>query len=117
MLAGKNIEIREGTTRYVNISCRDRSTGAAFDFTGYDVQTWVGFGGRSQYVPTAVDASVVRFKIPADLSVGAKNGTAETRIFKNGDVFEVLQMSIIVYKAKKPDMEWHAPDADSGGAR
>lgn len=111
MLAGKTIEIREATTRYVNIPCKNRDTGEPFDFTGYDVQTWVAFGSIGQYVPTTVIDSLVSYKIPAKLSRGARSGVAETRIFKDGDVFEVLQVSIIVYKAKKPDTECHEPDA------
>lgn len=104
--------MREATTRYVDIPCKDRATGQPFDFSGFSVQTWVQFGSTSQYVPTAVDGSTVRYKIPATLSLGAKNGVAETRIFQsNGDVFEVLQVRFTVFKAEKPDTEWHEAEA------
>lgn len=36
--------------------------------------------------------------------LNARCGVAETRIFKNGDVFEVLRANITVYKAEKPDL-------------
>ena len=63
MLAGKTIEIREATTRYVNIPCKNRDTGEPFDFTGYDVQTWVAFGSIGQYVPTTVIDSLVSYPL------------------------------------------------------
>lgn len=104
MLTEFNVEIREATTRYIQITCKDRSTGQAFDLTGYNVQTWVSFGANRAYVPNAVVENIINYKIPADMSLGARRGTAETRIFKNGDVFEVLRANITVYKAEKPDL-------------
>lgn len=104
MLTEFNVEIREATTRYIQITCKDRSTGEPFDLDGYDVQTWVSFGANRAYVPNAVVENIINYKIPADMSLGAKRGVAETRIFKNGDVFEVLRANITVYKAEKPDL-------------
>lgn len=104
MLTEFAIELREATTRYVQITCKDRSTGQAFDLTGYDVQTWISFGANKAYVPNAVVSNVINYKIPAAMSLNAKRGVAETRIFKNGDVFEVLRANITVYKAEKPDL-------------
>lgn len=105
MLAEYNLEIREATTRYINITCIDKSTGQDFDFTGYTVQTWLSFGWRKQYVPTVVVDNLVSYKIPAEISLSAKQGIAETRIFKNGDVYEILRINVTVYKANKPDVE------------
>lgn len=104
MLTEFNVEIREATTRYIQITCKDRQTGQAFDLTGYDVQTWISFGANKAYVPNAVVSNVINYKIPAAMSLNAKRGVAETRIFKNGDVFEVLRANITVYKADKPDL-------------
>lgn len=98
-----NLELREATTRYINITCRSRETGGAFDFTGFTVQTFLSFGDTKQYVSTAVVENIVSYKIPADVSVGVKKGIAETRIFKDGDVFEVLRLNVVVKKAEKPD--------------
>lgn len=106
MLAELSIEMREATTRYMNITCRNPVTNEPFDFDGYTVQTWVAFGTRNQYVPNTIVENLVSYKIPAALSLGAKAGLAETRIFKsNGDVFEVLRVNISVHKAGKPDTE------------
>ena len=105
MLEELNIEIREATTRYVNITCKDRTTGEAFDFTGYTVQTHLSFETKKQYVPTVIVENIVSYEIPAEISLGAKHGTAETRIFKNGDVFEVLRVNVNIHKAEKPDIE------------
>lgn len=99
-----NIEIREGTTRYINITCRSKETGLAFDFTGFTVQTHLSFGSRKQYVNTAIVDNLVSYKIPAEVSVGTMLGVAETRIFKDGDVFEVLRINVTVRKAEKPDI-------------
>lgn len=96
--------IREGTTRYVNITCRSRDTGQAFDFEGYEIQTHLSFGTDCRYVPTAIVDNLVSYKIPADISVGQRMGIAETRIFKDGDVFEVLRINISIAKAEKPDI-------------
>lgn len=104
MLTDFAIELREATTRYIQITCKDRQTGQAFDLAGYDVQTWVSFGANKDYVPNTVVSNVINYKIPAAMSLGAKRGVAETRIFKNGDVFEVLRANIAVYKADKPDL-------------
>lgn len=114
MLTEFTLEIREATTRYVQITCKDRSTGEPFDLYGYDVQTWVSFGANRAYVPNAVVENIINYKIPAVMSLGARRGVAETRIFKNGDVFEVLRANISVYKAEKPDLEHHAPDEQGG---
>ena len=105
MLAEKNLEIREATTRYMNITCKDRQTGNDFDFTGYTVQTYLAFGNNQRYVPTTVVENLVSYEIPADISLGVENGVAETRIFKNGDVYEILRVNVKVRDAKKPDIE------------
>ena len=106
MLAELSIEMREATTRYMNITCRNPVTGEPFDFDGYTVQTWAAFGSRGQYVQNTIVENLVIYKIPASLSLGAKAGYAETRIFKaNGDVFEVLRVNIAVHKSGKPDLE------------
>ena len=102
-----NIEIREATTRYVNITCKNKATGANFDFTGYTVQTYLSFGSEEQYVPTAIVGDLLSYKIPAEISLGSRFGIAETRIFKDdssGDVYEVLRINVKVCKAKKPDI-------------
>lgn len=100
----KNIEIREATTRIQEITCKDANTGQPFDFTGYDVRTWVSFGGDGIYVPTTVIENILSYEIPAAASRGAKHGIAETRIFKDSRVFEVLRVEITVRKADKPDL-------------
>ena len=112
MLTEFGVEIREATTRYIQITCKERQTGQAFDLTGYDVQTWINFGANKTYVPNAVVSNVINYKIPAAMSLGAKRGVAETRIFKNNDVFEVLRANITVYKADKPDL---VPADNEGG--
>lgn len=96
--------IREGTTRYVSITCRSKDTGQAFDFDGYEIRTHLSFGVDRRYVQTVVEDNLVSYKIPADISLRQKFGVAETRIFKNGDVFEVLRINIAVAKADKPDI-------------
>lgn len=102
------IEIREATTRYINISCKSKETGMPFDFSGFAVQTFLKFDKPampvSQYVPTAIVDSMISYKIPADISLGAIRGVAETRIFKNGDVYEVLRINVAIKKAAKPDI-------------
>ena len=70
---------------------------------------WIAFGEQKRYVPTVKAGSLVSYKIPAEMSLNARTGVAETRIFKDGDVFEVLRVGISVYKAAKPDLEHHAP--------
>lgn len=103
MLTEKNIEIREATTRYINITCKSQETGEDFDFEGFTVQTHLAFGTRKQYVDTTVISNIVSYKIPAAISLGAREGVAETRIFKDGDVYEVLRINVAVRKAQKPD--------------
>ncbi len=100
-----SIEMREATTRYINITCKSADTGNAFDFTGYTVQTYLSFGAHRQYVESIIINNMVSYKIPATISLGVKSGVAETRIFKNGDVFEVLRINVSVRKAEKPDTE------------
>lgn len=99
-----SIEIREATTRYINITCKSRDTNDDFDFTGYTVQTHLHFGGKKQYVNTSIVGSMLSYKIPAEISVGMHAGVAETRIFKDGDVFEVLRINVTVKKADQPDI-------------
>lgn len=99
----QSLELREATTRYINITCKSRETGEPFDFGGYTVQTHLTFGVKRQYVPTAIIDNVVSYKIPAEASIGARSGIAETRIFKGEDVFEVYRFNITVKKADKPD--------------
>lgn len=108
MLDELSIEIREATTRYMQITCKDREAGQNFDLSGYDVQTWIRFGAKKKYVPTVVVDSLVSYEIPAEMSLNARNGIAETRIFKDGDVFEVLRVNITVQKAERPDLEHHS---------
>lgn len=109
MLAEHKIELREGTTRYVSIDCVNANTGGAFDFTGYSAQTWISFGDDERYLSTAVVDSTVSYVIPASMSIGKTQGVAETRIFKDNDVFEVIRMVINVRKASKPDTAYHSP--------
>ena len=97
------LEIREATTRYINITCKDQNN-VDFDFEGYTVQTYLSFGINREYVPTVIAGNIVSYKIPAEISLKARNGVAETRIFKNGDVYEVLRINVSVRKAEKPDL-------------
>lgn len=99
------LTLREATTRYINITCRDKETGEAFDFDGFTVQTHLAFGAEKQYVPTAIVDNLVSYKIPAAISLGVRSGTAETRIFKDGDVYEVLRINVTIQKADQPDLE------------
>ncbi len=98
------IGLREATTRYIQIACKSRETGNEFDFDGYTVQTHLAFGPKKMYVPTVIVENIVSYKIPAEISIGTKAGVAETRIFKDGDVFEVLRINALVAKAVKPDI-------------
>lgn len=98
-----NLEIREATTRYINITCKSKETGEDFDFTDYTVQTHLHFGVRREYVNTVIVGNMVSYKIPASVSLGTRSGVAETRIFKDDDVYEVLRINIAVAKADKPD--------------
>ena len=99
-----SMQIREGTTRYVNITCKSRETGEDFDFTGFTIQTYLSFGVHAEYVATAIVGNMVSYKIPAAISLGAQSGVAETRIFKDDDVYEVLRIRVGVKKAEKPDI-------------
>ena len=98
-----NLAIREGTTRNISITCKSKETGNNFDFSGYTVQTYLEFGINRGYVENTIVENIVNYKIPATISVGEKSGVAETRIYKNGDVYEVLRINITVLKAVKPD--------------
>ena len=112
MLAEYSLELREATTRYMQITCKDKLTGQDFDLTGYSVQTWISFGAQKAYVPTVIVGSMVSYEIPAAMSLNSRRGVAETRIFRNSDddVFEVLRVNITVHKADKPDLVVHVPD-------
>lgn len=99
-----DIEIREATTRYINITCKSKETGQDFDFTDYTVQTHLHFGEINQYVNTAIVGNLISYKIPASVSLGTRNGIAETRIFKNEDVYEVLRINVAVREADQPDL-------------
>ena len=99
-----NLVLREATTRYINITCKNKETGEPFDFDGYTVQTHLSFGAKRQYVPSTIIENMVSYKIPAEISYGARTGIAETRIFKDGDVFEVLRINIAIAKADQPDI-------------
>lgn len=109
-ISNMNLEIREATTRYINITCKSKETGEDFDFTDFIAQTYLDFNGKQEYVPTVIAGNIVSYKIPAEVSVGAKKGIAETRIFKDNhsfdlyDVYEVLRIDIKVAKANKPDI-------------
>ena len=98
-----SLAMREATTRYINITCKSAETGLDFDFDGYTVQTYLSFGPRGQYAESIIVGNMVSYKIPAEISRGTRSGVAETRIFKNGNVFEVLRILIAVEKANKPD--------------
>ena len=100
-----NITIREATTRYINITCKSKETGEPFDFTGFTVQTYLSFGEYQEYVNTTIVENLVSYKIPAEASLGAAYGVAETRIFKDGNVYEILRINVNVRKAEKPDTE------------
>ena len=99
-----SICIREATTRYINITCKSNETHQAFNFDGYTVQTYLAFGANKRYVNTAIVDNLISYKIPAEISLGVRSGIAETRIFKNGDVFEVLRINVTVQPAEKPDL-------------
>ena len=103
-----NLEIREATTRYINITCKSEETGDPFDFSGFTVQTHLSFYPDEQYVDTVIVENIVSYKIPASISKDKARGVAETRIFKDGDVYEVLRININVRKADKPDLEPNA---------
>ena len=112
MLAEYSLELREATTRFMQITCKDKNTGQNFDLTDYSVQTWISFGTQKAYVPTVIVGSMVSYESPAAMSLNERRGVAETRIFKDGDddVFEVLRVNITVHKADKPDLVAHIPN-------
>ena len=104
MFDESTLKIREGTTRYINITCKDRETGEDFDFSGYTIQTYLSFSKTQQYINTVIVGNIVSYEIPAAASVGEQFGICETRIFKDDDVFEVYRINITVEKAEKPDI-------------
>lgn len=104
-----SIWIKEATAHYMNITCKSKKTGQDFDLDGYDVQTWISFGEGDVYLPNTIIGPLVSYRIPPELTLGKRSGAAETRIFKGGDVFEVLRVNISVSRAGKPDLEPHAP--------
>ncbi len=99
-----SLVIREATTRNINITCKSKETGEDFNFNGYTAQTYLTFGAKNRYVTTDINGNIVSYKIPADISRGMTSGVAETRVFKDGDVYEVLHINITVIKAEKPDI-------------
>ena len=98
----KNIKLVEGTTRFEEITCKDQE-GSAFDFNGYEVRTWMSFAG-GMYVPTVIAGNLVSFEIPAAASVGTKRARIETRIFKNGKVFEIIRFNVSIIPSEQPDL-------------
>lgn len=101
----EKIYYREGTTKYVNITCLDERTSDPFDFTGCTAWTWVRMGERELYVPTAIVGNVLSFKIPAELSVGCSSGFSVTRIQREGvDVFSVAEIRYKLIPSEKPDV-------------
>ena len=100
----ERIELVEGTTRFVQITCLDQDNVTPFDFDGYDVRTWLSLDG-GMYVPTVLAGNIVSYEIPAAASVGEESATAETRIFKDAKVFEIIHVDISIVKADKADLE------------
>lgn len=98
----RTLELIEGTTRCEQINCKDQN-GVDFDFEGYEVRTWLSFKD-GMYVPTIVVGSQLNYEIPASASIGARNAVAETRIFKDGKVFEIFRLRINIVPSKKPDL-------------
>lgn len=98
----KSIELVEGTTRFEEITCKDQD-GNDFNFDGYQIRTWMSFDG-GMYVPTAIVGNLVSFEIPASVSVGEKRANIETRIFKNGKVYEIIRFKVNIVPSKKPDL-------------
>lgn len=103
-----SIEFVEGTTRYVNLTCKRQEDGTPFDFTGYRVQTYVRLYGRpvdtELYPPCAIIGNMVSFKIPAADSVGKCGGIMETRIFREDEVESVIIGKILIKKSPKPNV-------------
>ena len=98
----KNIKLVEGTTRFEEITCKDQD-GNNFDFTDYEIRTWMSFNGGT-YVPTVIAGNLVSFEIPASASVGMKRARIETRIFKNGKVFEIIRFNVSIIPSEQPDL-------------
>lgn len=105
-------KIREGTTRYVQITCKD-DEGQNFDFTGFTVQSFAKFGSNTTYLNTTIVDNIVSYEIPASISVGQSYGCVETRIFKDGDddVFDVYEVRVPVLPSIKPDLTYHGEEA------
>ena len=103
MLTPTEIRFREGTTRYVQITCKDQD-GADFDLDGYEAQTYLHMG-REMYLPTAKVGNMLSFKIPADVSVGQIFGRSETRIFKGDDVASVIEIKYDIVPSPKPNTQ------------
>lgn len=101
MLTPMEIRFREGTTRYVQITCKDQD-GSDFDFDGYEVQTYL-YMGKEMYLPTAKVGNMLSFKIPAEVSVGQLSGRSETRIFKGDDVASVIEIKYDIVPSPKPN--------------
>lgn len=101
-----SIKIREGTTRYMQITCKNDND-EPFDFSDFDVQSFARFGRTEVYLPTIVVENILSYEIPAYISVGAVNGVVETRIFKHGDddVFDVYEVKVSITPSVKPDLE------------
>lgn len=102
-MSALKIDLIEGTTRYETINCKDQA-GNDFDFSNYEVRTWLSFK-NGMYVPTTIVGNTLNFEIPANASLKAKRARAETRIFDgNGKVFEVIRFDITIIPAQKPDL-------------
>lgn len=106
-----NLKIVEGTTRLVEIPCKNQD-GEDFDFDGFTVQTYLTMRGKDssntcQYLDTVIEGHTVMFEIPDDATVGKQSGWYETRIFKDGKTYSVIMGIISVTESKKPDIEYH----------
>ena len=101
MLTPMEISYREGTTRYVQINCKDQE-GQDFNFDGYEAQTYLRMG-KEMYLPTVKVGNVLSFKIPAEVSVGQLSGRSETRIFKGDDVASVIEIKYDIVPSPKPN--------------
>lgn len=106
------VEIPEGTTRKMQITCIDQDKNA-FNFSGYQLQTWYHFFAKNSatpdtegYLQTTAEANVVSFTFPAPLTVGMDHGGFETRIFKNGEVYRVIKGLVTINKSDKPDVTY-----------
>lgn len=97
--------IREGTTRYVQITCRDKdNAGRPFDFTDCRLQTYLEMGSTHSYLPTTVAGNIVCFTIPATASVGQSVGYSVTRAFRGEDVVSIMEIEYEIVPSKKPDI-------------